>query len=844
MSQSRCRDIFHYLISINRTILQELPKLSPLPARKLGSYTCKTVHMTTTELLPFHAVGTSPDAAAQADSNIETQFANVLHSLQVNKQRDPFDIIQDFKQICADRALSTRDKLSLDESNTALAEEFDNWDLEFKLWELVDRLFRFRALFSNKAKTELLREYDFSSMGIKQENFLRKNPAIRELSIIILWLQSHTPSLVGDETESYQTKWKNTAMAVANSDFDVLASRATDADLIDKLDIDAPLRSNRSIHPADESNDSKVFAQIYKLLLQDRVQDAIDIANNTGNYALALILVGATQEYFDPVLDKQDSDFDSIVAEQTKPSGIKHKLLWKKTVYKLSQQANLNKYEKLIYNYLCGGDISGNLSVASDDWEQTLLLYLSQLYSYNIDNFIVSQLSSEQEILPVNIPKPQLNTIAEILNTISHSGNLLTQQSENPLRVIMGSVMLDNVPSLLHNLTSSSTGEPEALKKPYISRVLTHLAIFQLLVVGTDNINNEDITTIITSYTSKLAEYKLPELIPIYLSFVPNEKDSREAYALFLSSLTDSSDRSKQIEISRRIANSISEVDEAMELAANTQEDKMMNVLRRTVERVMKDTESHYKPQAVIEVQDDINSVDDIDSKLYHSVEWFYENKMYEDAIVATIAIIRRFLLCGKLAPLKAFSKGKNFKLLLVEYDTQLQTKSLIFQNEPEIVTEEDKEELLAYASLIEGLILIDEWKKFVSTQINSQGKWLSTGVDSSIDKTSKTLLNLIFKWFKNTSSEKDSDLAIYSEFRSIYVPYLIIELLKIFQNAREKDWKYMRSAFSLINDVANEEQNDFLSCFLKCGRLDEFLVKAGEVSIVAVEKGISGIFY
>ncbi|KAK6455010.1 nucleoporin NUP84 [Scheffersomyces xylosifermentans] len=773
----------------------------------------------------------------QPDSNVETQFANVLHSFQLSKQSDPFEIISEFKTICAKRALLAGERLEDDDTNPSLKEEFSNWNLEVKLWDLVDRLYRFRLSQDN----ELLREYKFSSIGIKQENFLRRNPQIRELSIIILWIQLHTETFVSVD-DKFQSKWANTRSAVSNTDFKILAKNTADSDLVDKLDVDAPLRSNKSIHPADESADSKVFYRIYRLLLQDKIQEAIDQANHTGNYALALILVGATQEYFDPIIDKQDVSFDNSIAEQTKPSGLKHKLLWKKTVYKLSQQSRLNHYERLIYNYLCGGDISENLKESSQDWDETLLLYLNQLYAYNIEKFIVSQLESESETLPISIPKPQLESVSEILNTLSNSGGELTKQSEDPLRIIIGGVILGDVPSLLHNLIGSSGQEPEALKRPYLARIITHLAIFQLITEGTDNLNTEDITTIITSYTSKLAEYKMSELIPIYLSFVPNERDSREAYALFLSSLTDSSDRTKQIEISRRIAHPVVEMDDMIDIDESS-EDKLTNVLRRTVERVMKETESHYQPQDIIAVQDEPNQVDSIDFKLYRSVEWFYENKMYEDAIVASLAIIRRFLLCGKLATLKKFAEGKNFKALVVEYDTQIQTRNLVGHHESGAVSEDDKEELLEYASLLEGLKLIDDWKGFVSDNGSGSGKWSSAGVDNSIEKTSKTLTKLIFNWFKRTAHNLD-DFIIFEEFRSIYVPYLIIELLKIYQNARLKDWKYMRSAFKLINDVANEEENDFLACFLKCGRLDEFLVKAGEVSILAGERGIKGIFY
>ena len=72
--------------------------------------------------------------------------------------------------------------------------------------------------------------------------------------------------------------------------------------IVDKLDIDAPLRTNQIIDPKDQLIDLENYAIIYKLLLGGKIQEAIDYANNT-EFALALILVGGAQDYIDPVLD-------------------------------------------------------------------------------------------------------------------------------------------------------------------------------------------------------------------------------------------------------------------------------------------------------------------------------------------------------------------------------------------------------------------------------------------------------------------------------------------------------------------------------------------------------------
>ena len=87
------------------------------------------------------------------------------------------------------------------------------------------------------------------------------------------------------------------------------------------------------------------------------------------------------------------------------------------------------------------------------------------------------------------------------------------------------------------------------------------------------------------------------------------------------------------------------DVDADMVIVEDDDNNKLINVLRRTVERVMIETAPNYERQQndPVIVKDDESSVDEIDFKLYRAVEWFYENQMYGDAIKATIVVIRRF---------------------------------------------------------------------------------------------------------------------------------------------------------------------------------------------------------
>ena len=169
------------------------------------------------------------------------------------------------------------------------------------------------------------------------------------------------------------------------------------------------------------------------------------------------------------------------------------------------------------------------------------------------------------------------------------------------------------------------------------------------------------------------------ELIPVYLSFIPDEKDARETYSVILSSITDKEERIKQLQAARSVTQEVFNYhDEDMIIVA--EDDKLVNVLRRTVERVMTETENYYRPQegvdTTISLQDAGSTVDETDFKLYRAVEWFYENHMWADAIKATIVVIRRFLVNGKLSSLKQFAAGNNFKQLITDYNVDNVSKT------------------------------------------------------------------------------------------------------------------------------------------------------------------------
>lgn len=764
----------------------------------------------------------------------EVQFARVLENFQLSSNTvSPFDVIQNFISISASRALATQQ----DSESQSTYQEFESWDLETKLWHLVRLIYSYRLSPNESAATPPA----FASYSSKREAFLNANPKIKELAIIIQWLQQNSND-VDMQPPTEELKWARTRATIEDKQLAVLAY-GHQSKIIEQLDVDAPLRSNGGITEEDSRKDDVDFGVVYDLLLSGQNQEAIDYAAQSGNFTLSLILIGAFQDYIDPIIDSNDASMDidddeSIV--ESEPSGIRHKYLWYQTVYNLAKNPEISKNEALIYTFLCGGDLSENIK-SSKTWETHMLLYVNQLLTHHLRALLKSSSSSEEIVGNINFPSPQHGSVDGILNTLQNS-SVISSQSKNPFRVIMGSVIIDQLLLFLH--TSLKSTETELVDDQHILRVLAHLAVVSVLL-GLDE-GSKTPTKIITKYISKLSELGLDDLVPVYLSFIPDEKDVRECYSIFLSTIVDAEKRNRQLEILRRLGISAFN-DNGTPLSSTTEdfdgqyESKIHNVLKRTVERVMLETQAHYEPQQDIQLQAD--EIDDVDIKLSRSVEWLYENCMYEDAIIATRTIFQRFLQTGRLRAVKEFAAGKNFKKLLKNYDASVQIRSLDDNQAPALVTDADKEELLQYDQFGQCLNYLDEWKAFIGSKNDTY--WQSKDVKNSIEKITLNLRRFIEDWLKNPilHSENEERAQMYREMRSLYVPYVVIELLQVLQQCRLHDWKYMRQAFALINEVANDRENDLLRCFISCGRVREFVSLAGDVALVALEKGTKGIF-
>ncbi|SCU96902.1 LAFA_0G08724g1_1 [Lachancea sp. 'fantastica'] len=688
-----------------------------------------------------------------------TELATVLKDFKISELNDPgsrdiFDVVKEFRAVAGDKAL----QLALDDIEEQ-SSTFVNWNLEAKLWHLIELLVNYRT-------ADLDLEKEDSAATIYHRRCMEDNRSLYEIWLIIVWIQANVK--VPDRPDDLgSSKWSNSFIA---------------GDL-KSCDSDFPLRdTNCMLDSRDKQSDHSFFRYAYELIVAGKMDEARKECEYTDNFTLALILCGVDNE--------AESDVDNPETAEL----YRQKTLWRRTVYSLSLNEDLDVYERAIYSYLCGeaGQTAENLKMT---WDTELLLYLNHSWQTALENQLVNEnlVDTKEMILPMDDQYLSLQSTLDVVSKRHPS------DSEHPLRVLMGAVMLDRVPSVIK---SSVTMLIDAIKgldpvndmveEPYLLRVVTHLAIV-MDAIYPGSIEEQDKSRLITAYVTVLSFHELNESIPIYISFL-KEPEALEAYSFFLSNLTEANARKKQLELCRLLHLPVG------------------NILRRTAQRVFEDTENSYGPGARVDVY---LPIDATDKRLIAAAEWLIEGHISVDALDSLVVISRRFLLNGRINSLKYLYERHDLDNLMKNY---------------EIDTIKDSDNANTAIIEIEHYrCLIQVFKRFEHWQKVSQEKQSNTNLANlltSFRDISSYVHKIIKTFLVDLSETSDSqDLETFFEIRALYTPYMVIELHRAFVTASEslKVASFVTEALALANVVANETDRIYL-LFQSSGRLEEYL--------------------
>ncbi|AGO12960.1 AaceriADL289Cp [[Ashbya] aceris (nom. inval.)] len=708
-----------------------------------------------------------------SSQQILKEFASVVTEFQRSLiagtgNQDPLQLVQEFRSIAGEAALVCAEEIEDEQDKT----QFVNFELEAKLWYLVELLVSFRT---SDAPMEDIELHDYNSNAVFKKAQLHEDPELYVVWLIIAWIQENL-TVPPRPAELPTTKWSHTLLEGG----------------LKSSDLDYPLREEGvKIHPKDGQDDHCFYKYMYELILAGKYEEARRECEYSDNLTLGMIMCGL-EDYVDPRVDLE------LAADYEGHQGIKKRALWRRAVYALSRNPKLDRYEAAIYAFL-SGTIPQDIDEQQLDWERMLLVYLNQIWSIKIENYLLEKERINKEELIEQMPSQPLS-LSAVLNIVASKH---ADESEHPIRVLMGAVILNTispaVKSFIDMLLDAVKGvdqENDLLSEPYILRILTHLVIF-LDKACPGVIEEGDKSKLVTTYVSLLNLYEQYDLVPVYISCL-NEQDIMEAYSFFLSTLAGDSSRERQLELCY-----------FFQLPT-------ANILKRTAQRIFNDTEPHYNPTDTITMNSDVT---DIDLHLISAVDWLMKGRLHVDAVESIIALCRRFLANGKVNSLSTFFEQHNMDDLIKNYELdQLSAKE-------EYPEDRFVQEINQYTKLITGFKQYKDWEHACSTISSSKNV---SALLQQFQAFANTLRGLVTEFLVDLTEHTDmpvEDRDMLYNIRSLYTPYLVIELHNCYTSAAEKLGvpSFLQEAVNLSTLVANESDKIYL-LFQNSGKLKEYL--------------------
>jgi nuclear pore complex protein Nup107 len=356
---------------------------------------------------------------------------------------------------------------------------------------------------------------------------------------------------------------------------------------------------------------------------------------------------------------------------------------------------------------------------------------------------------------------------------------------------------------------------------------MTHFLIFLRnleMPIG----NSTDYTVILRSYIEFLHFQKKQYLIPLYISYLP-EEDSINTYAKVLVSVTDPEQRAIHLKLAKKYNLDIN------------------NSIRKAVADVFEETERVYDNTSFASPT---NAVDDTDKRLYRTIEWFIDASLWADALHSIVSLYQMLLGKGKFEAAYQFGSRISCGTILKMYDTNL---SVNLEHVEIILDNNERIQILEYDKLISILADIKLWgelfqemkasTKFVSS--NPPKQWrektlmLVRELASKVNDFSRNWMIESIHAYKEIDPETAN---LLTSLRLLYVPFVILELARIYIEAQLVHPAFLKEAANLSNMVSSEELKLY-ELFLESGTLGTFLDRMTQAVTDGVANGEQGIY-
>ncbi|XP_056445351.1 nuclear pore complex protein Nup107 [Gadus chalcogrammus] len=561
------------------------------------------------------------DPGESAASSLLSDF---LSAFLKHSSSAVFDLLEDYHNLCLDKVEVLQKVVQRAGASSRTAGV--RWILqqESSTWRLMTSLYR------DRVQSALEEDIDMTvasqSEKLVVEQLFQRDAVIRQGQLVVDWLESIAKDQIGDFSDNIEfyaknVCWENTLHALK---LRRKGSVGLSIPLVTELDPDAPLRQQRPLANLDREDDTRLLKNLLTLIRAGMTEEAQRLCKRCGQAWRAATLEG-WKLYHDP-------NMTSGLGRLTPVEGNPNRRIWKLCCWSLSEEEQLDRYERAIYAAL-SGNLKALLPVC-ESWEDCVWAYFRVLVDSLVEQEVTSSGLANQEEEPLPREYTEANwTLEKIFMELqaTDSKRVLEEHGEHH-HVIQRLVILGDLDGLMEEFSdwlSSSKPLPS-----HLLRFMTHLVLFySSLGIA---LKEEVCVAVLQSYITLLIEEQQSELIASYTSQLPTAL-AVQRYASYLEGVSQTEQQRRALHLA---------ADAGLDVAAVTQ-----LVVEAVRERDGPEFTPHTHTLDTNTTQDDQKKIDVIDWLLFESAH-------RAEALKQSNAIMRRFLAVQKHEAAKAvFSK-------------------------------------------------------------------------------------------------------------------------------------------------------------------------------------------
>ncbi|XP_071392851.1 LOW QUALITY PROTEIN: nuclear pore complex protein Nup107, partial [Centroberyx affinis] len=760
-------------------------------------------------------------------------FPEFLASFLKHSSSAVFELLEEYQALCQDKVDSLQSLVLRAGQSSKTAGVRWLLQQENATWRLVTSLYRDRvqSALEDDIMTDLAAPSESEKVVVDQ--LFQRDAVVRQSQLVVDWLESIAKDQIGDFSDNieYYAKnvcWENTLHALK---LRRTSSAGLTVPLVTELDPDAPLRQQRPLADLDREDDARLLKNLFSLIRAGMTEEAQRLCKRCGQAWRAATLEG-WKLYHDPNMTSGSAELQPV-------EGNPHRGIWKACCWRLSEEEQLNRYERAIYAAL-SGNLKQLLGVC-ESWEDCVWAFFRVTVDSLVEQELRSSGMSQQELDA--LPREYLEanwTMEKVFEELQASeSKRVLQETREHYHLIQKFVILGDLDGLLEEFSDWLTDS-----KPLPSHLLRFMAHLVLFYRSLGMALKEEVCVdVLKAYLALLVVAQQSDLVASFSSQLPAELATAQ-FAEYLQTVSQSEERRRCLQLA---------AEAGLDVAAVTK------LVVETV-RERDDTEftHHNMTLDTATTQEDQRKIDVIDWLLFDPAH-------RAEALKQSNAIMRKFLALQKHDAAKAvFSKvpEDSMREIYRQWAGLSQATPLPAEDENAI------REHLCIRAYLEAHEAFTDWfrhsssapqkpapapqAKFTERVANEMREkeyeadhaaW-SCRLDVLTEDVKERIYNVLLfvdgGWMVDNrqDSSLDSERSLQmSALRSLCLPRLVFLLLSVLQSCRRH-----QEALRLC-DIISSDQHRLYKVFTK-EDLRRFLQKLRESSLLLLDSGLDPLGY